>query len=72
MEKSNDGAFKLGSSASIDGGWGEGLPDDRFADVGSDEQRYSRSATYQYKSSEAHSGVLTQAHIPFVAARRVE
>ena len=72
VEKGNDGAFKLGSSASIDGGWGESLPDNRFANIGSDEQRYSRSATYKYRSSEAHFEVLTQARIPFVAAHRVE
>lgn len=38
MEERNDGSFKLRSSASIDGCGRESLPDDGFADIGSDEQ----------------------------------
>ena len=72
MEEGDHGAFKFGASASINGGGGEGLPDDRFADVGSYEQRYSGSVACQYKSSGVYFEVLTQAHIPFVAAHQVE
>lgn len=39
MQQSNNGTFKLRTTASIDGGWGECLPDNGLADVGSDEQR---------------------------------
>ena len=38
MEKSNDGALKLGAAASVDGGGAESLPDDGLADVGGDEE----------------------------------
>ena len=47
MEKGNDSAFKFRPSASIDGCWGEGLPDNRFTDVGSDEEGDSGSLPYQ-------------------------
>ena len=42
MEEGDDGAFELGASAGVDGGGREGLPHDRLADVGRDEQRDPR------------------------------
>lgn len=45
MEEGDDGSFELCSSSGVDGGRGEGLPDDGFADVGSDEERDSGSET---------------------------
>lgn len=45
VEEGNDGTLKLGSSTGIDGVGGEGLPDDVFANVGSDEQGDTRSKT---------------------------
>lgn len=45
VEESNDGTLKLGATASVDGSGGEGLPDDRFADVGGNEQRDAASKT---------------------------
>lgn len=47
VEKGNDCAFKLGASSSIDGGGREGFPDDRLADVCSDEERDSRALDYR-------------------------
>jgi hypothetical protein len=38
VEQGDDGALELGATASVDGGRGEGLPYDVFADVGRDEQ----------------------------------
>lgn len=38
MEKRDQRALKLGSTARVDGGGGEGLPHDRLADVGRDEE----------------------------------
>ena len=39
MEEGNDSSFELGTFTSVDCGRWERLPDDSFADVGSDEQR---------------------------------
>ena len=49
MEESNDCALKLGAATGVDSGGAEGLPDDGFADVGSDKQRYSRAQTFEIK-----------------------
>lgn len=38
VDKGDDGTLELGTSASVDGGRRESLPDDRLADVGSDEE----------------------------------
>ena len=46
VEQSDHGTLKLGAAASVDGGRGEGLPDDGLADVGGDEQRNSRAKTW--------------------------
>lgn len=43
VEERNEGALKLGSTARVDGGGGESLPDDRLADVGRDEEVDSRA-----------------------------
>jgi hypothetical protein len=48
VEERNDRAFKLGSTASVDGGGGEGLPDDGFTDVGGDEEGDARSKTVSF------------------------
>ena len=45
VEESDDGTFELGATASVDGRGGEGLPDDRLANVGSDEQRDTAAET---------------------------
>ena len=41
VEERDDGALKLGSTSSVDGSRRESLPDDGFADVGSNEKRNS-------------------------------
>lgn len=38
MNKGDDSALELGASSSVDGGRRESLPDDRLANVGSDEE----------------------------------
>ena len=38
VEQGNDSTLELGATASVDGSGGEGLPDDRLANVGSNEQ----------------------------------
>jgi hypothetical protein len=43
MEKSNDGSFEFSSSSGVNGGRAEGSPNDVFTNVGSDEERNSRS-----------------------------
>jgi len=43
MEQRNDGTFELGPTTNVDGGRREGLPDDRLADVGGDEQVDARA-----------------------------
>ena len=45
MEKSNDSSFEFSSSTGINGGGTECLPDDSFANVGSNENRDTRSET---------------------------
>jgi hypothetical protein len=45
MEESNDGTLELRTTAGVDGGRRERLPDDRFADVGRNEQGDSTSKT---------------------------
>jgi hypothetical protein len=45
VEESNDGTLELGATAGVDGRGGEGLPDDRLANVGSDEQRNTAAET---------------------------
>jgi hypothetical protein len=37
------GASELGATAGVDGGGGEGNPNDGFADVGGDEEGYTRA-----------------------------
>ena len=49
VEQSDHGALEFGAAASVDGGGGEGLPDDGLADVGGDEQRNSRAKTWRGK-----------------------
>ena len=39
VEERDDGALKLGSTSSVDGGGGECLPDDVFANRRRDEER---------------------------------
>ncbi len=43
VEERDDGTFELRTSPSVDGGWGEGFPDDGFADVGGDKEGDSAS-----------------------------
>ncbi len=45
VEERNDSTFELGSTSGVDGGWGERLPDNGLADIGSDEERDTRSKT---------------------------
>lgn len=45
VEESDDGTLELGTTTSVDGGGGEGLPHNRLADVGSDEQRDTAAET---------------------------
>lgn len=45
VEESNDSAFELRSTAGVDSSGREGLPDDRLADVSSDEERDTASKT---------------------------
>lgn len=48
MEQADDGALEFGTAAGVDGGGREGLPYDRFADVGGDEERNSRAETVPF------------------------
>ena len=48
MEERNDCAFKFCSSADIDCCWREGLPDDRFANVGGDEEGNTGTETVAF------------------------
>lgn len=41
MKQCNDSALKFRSTSRVDGSRGESFPDDRFADIGSDEERNS-------------------------------
>lgn len=45
MEERNEGTLKLGALAGVDRRWGERLPDDGLADVGSNEERNARAET---------------------------
>jgi hypothetical protein len=45
VDKGDNGTLELGTSASVDGGGRESLPDDRLADVGGDEERDTTSET---------------------------
>jgi len=45
MEECNNGAFELGSTTSVNGGRAEGLPNNRLAGVGCDEERNARPET---------------------------
>ena len=45
VEECNDCTFEFFSSACVDGGGGEGFPDNGFADVGGDEERYAGAET---------------------------
>ncbi len=45
MEERNDCSLELWSTAGIDGGWGECLPDNGLADVGRDEKGDTASKT---------------------------
>lgn len=54
VDQSNESAFKLGSTASVDGGGGEGLPDDALADVGRDEEGNTRTKTITCGKKKKH------------------
>ena len=45
VEQGDDGTLELGATTSVDGGGGEGLPDNGLANVGSDEERDTRAQT---------------------------
>jgi len=45
VEQGDDRTLELGASAGVDGGGGKGLPDDRLANVGGDEERDAGSQT---------------------------
>lgn len=45
MEESNDGTLKFGTTTGVDCGGGEGLPDNRLADVGGNEEGDATSKT---------------------------
>lgn len=45
VDKSNDGTLELWTTASVDSGWGEGLPDDGLADVGGNYMCVSLGST---------------------------
>jgi hypothetical protein len=45
VEHRDDGTFEFGATADVDGGGGEGLPDDGLADVGGDKQVDAGSET---------------------------
>ena len=45
MDRGDDGTLELRTSASVDGGRRESLPDDRLANVGSDEERNTTAET---------------------------
>ena len=48
MEQGDDCAFKFWTTARVDCGWGEGFPDDRFADVGRNEQGNATAETVAF------------------------
>ena len=43
MEERDKSTLKLGPTASVDGGGGEGLPDDRLANIGGNEEGDTRA-----------------------------
>lgn len=45
VEERDEGTLKLGALAGVDRRWGERLPDDGLADVGSNEERNARAET---------------------------
>ena len=45
MEESNDRSFEFGTTSSVDGCWRKGLPNNGFANVGSNEKRNTTSKT---------------------------
>lgn len=45
VEQGDDGTLELGATTSVDGGGGEGLPDNGLANVGSDEERDTGAQT---------------------------
>lgn len=45
VEQGDDRTLELGTTAGVDRGWGERLPDNRLADVGRNEQRNTASQT---------------------------
>jgi hypothetical protein len=45
VEEGNESTLKFWSTPGIDGGWRERFPDDRLADVSSDEERDTRTET---------------------------
>jgi hypothetical protein len=48
MEEGDDGAFEFFAAAGVDGGGREGLPDDRLADIGGNEERDTRAQTVAF------------------------
>jgi hypothetical protein len=61
VEESNDGAFEFSSATDVDCSWREGLPDDRFANVGGDEEGDSGAETVAFREElvekkDDHSG----------------
>ena len=45
VKECDDGALELWSATGVDGGWGEGLPDDGLTDVGGNEKGDTRAKT---------------------------
>lgn len=45
VEESDDSTLELGTTASVDGGGGEGLPNDALTNVGSNEEGDTRAET---------------------------
>ena len=48
VEERNKSAFELGATASVDGGGGECLPDDRLANVGGNEEGNTRAEAISF------------------------
>ena len=45
MKKCNNGAFELGSTTSVHGGWGKCLPNNGLEDIGGNKKRNLRAET---------------------------
>jgi hypothetical protein len=45
VEQSDNGSLEFRTTASVDGSWGEGFPDNALTDVGSNEERDTGSQT---------------------------